>query len=140
MKTRASYFVNDYSYISWWDKSFSNRINKNSTLCINQLFLLGTFYFIFLQTFLLIDSVSDFWDLNSWIFCATFYLSSKFLIFATFWMLWMLVIMNEVKHMILHGSHVWQMKSLKPLVTQTFLVSLVKWIRSWSHFSWITNH
>ena len=32
----------------------------------------------------------------------------------------MLVAMNEVKHMILHESHVLQMTSLKPLVTQTF--------------------
>ena len=61
-----------------------------------------------------------FWDLNSWIFCATFHFSSEFLIFATFWMLWMLVAMNKVKHMILHESHVLQMTSLKPLVTQTF--------------------
>ena len=46
------------SNISWWGKFFSNSINITFTLCINQFLLLNTFSFIFLQKFLLINSIS----------------------------------------------------------------------------------
>ena len=63
---------------------------------------------------------SVFWALNSWIFCVTSRLVFEFLIFAIFWMLWMLVILNKVKHMALHDTHALQITSWKTLFTQNF--------------------
>ena len=66
------------SYVFRWDKLFSNWINIIFTFSIIQLLLFDDFYFIFLQTFLIINLISVFWDLNRWIICVTFQLVSDF--------------------------------------------------------------
>ena len=51
----------NYLYLTsttfWWGRFFSNSINITFTLCINQFLLLNTVSFIFLKTFLLINSI-----------------------------------------------------------------------------------
>ena len=82
-----------------------------------QSILLLNIFFIFLQTSLFIKSISL--SFEPWIFCVTFHFFFECLIFVYFSMLWMLVIVNEIKLMALHGSHTSQITSSKILVTQT---------------------
>ena len=52
----------------------------------------------------------------------------------------MLVTVNKVKRMALHGSHASQITSSKTLVTQTLFCVSNEILRSWSHASWVTTH
>ena len=45
-----------------------------------------------------------FWALNSRIIYATFYLVSEFLLLVIFWMLWIIIIVNTLKHMVSHAN------------------------------------
>ena len=61
-----------------------------------------------------------FWALSSWIFNVIFDLVSKFLFVLIFWIEWMLVTANKVKHMAQHCLHASQMPPWKTLVAQNF--------------------
>ena len=91
--------------------------------------------FLFLQTFLLISSISLWFD--SWIFChllANLFLSF-WLFLALFWMLWMLITANKQCH-VLHVSRITTRRT--SFTKKRFGVSN-EWARSWSHACQLTN-
>ena len=129
------YFIHHWkradSYIFWRKKFFSNSINISFTLCINQFPFFKIFYFIFLQTFLLICLLRlGHWTVESSVSPLT--LDFEFLIFEISWMFWMLVTMKDISHGV-----TWITCILKTLVTQTFFW-YVQW--SWSHAFWLLNN
>ena len=111
--------------VFWQDKFFNNSINITFTLCITQYLLLNTFSFSWdVPTYQLDFSV--FWlslkQLNLLCHLSSppiLFSVSEFRITVIVWMLRLLVIVNKVKHMALHGSHASQIKSWKTFVTYT---------------------
>ena len=100
----ATYYLAMQKHILWWDTFFNNSINFIFILRISQFLFLNNYSLILLQTFSTYQlDFSVFWLLNSWIFCVAFHSFSEFLIFVTFRMLWMLVAVNKLKRMALHG-------------------------------------
>ena len=98
--------------------------------------------FLLLNTFLLINSISLFFlALKSWIFCVPSILFSvfEFQIFVILWMLYMLVTVDQKKHMAWHGSHDSQVTSWKTL-RKPFLMCPMKCVWSWPHDSWVTKY
>ena len=98
------------------EMSYSATVAKLLSICVS---VNSSFehLFHFLQTSLFIKLISL--SFEPWIFCVTFHLFFEFLIFVYFPMLLMLVTINKVKHMTLHGLHASQIASSKTLVTQT---------------------
>ena len=76
--------------------------------------------FLLMNSFSFISSISLSWALSSWIFNVIFDLVSKFLFVLIFWIEWMLVTANKVKHMAQHCLHASQMPPWKTLVAQNF--------------------
>ena len=68
----------------------------------------------------------------------TFHLISDFLFIILFEMLWMLFMVNKVKHMVCHGSHMSQITDELFLI-HFFSVCPMKLRRHWSHVSWLTT-
>ena len=99
----------------------------------NQLLNLNIFSFLFLQTFLLINSIYRFisvFTLKSsaihWLTC--FRVSSR-LFPVLFWMLWMLVTVHKLCH-VPHTSRITTCGTI--FMERHFSVSK-EWVRSWSH-------
>ena len=117
----ATYTHPTLSYLAIFSyaPSFSTVLSHYVSLSF---FLLNTFSFSWdFSTYQLNFSV--FWAWSSWIFCVTFHFVSEFLTLVIFRMLWMLVTVNKVKHVALHGSHVLQITSWKTVVQTFFDVS-----------------
>ena len=89
--------------------------------------------FFFLQTFLLINSISLCFD--PWIFChpLTNLLPSFWLFLVLFWVLWMLVTMFKPSH-VPHASRITTSGTL--FMERPFSV-FKEWVSSWSHASLI---
>ena len=106
----------------------------------NQLLNLNIFSFLFLQTFLLINSISLCFDY--WIFCQhsltglTTLFSSFWFFLVLFWMLWILVAVHKLSH-VTHASR----KTTSRTIFKERLFSVSKeWVSSWSHAFLITYH
>ena len=87
----AWYFIisnNIRIYIFWWDMLFNNSLYITFTSCYNQFLFCTPFY---ISTWFL--------SLFPWIFCH-FLCCFQFLscFFILFWMLWMPLIVNKLKH------------------------------------------
>ena len=101
---------------------FSDETSSSATVaillspCVSINFFFWTSFSFFFRLFYL---SSQFLSFEPWIFCVTFHLIFKFLIFVYFPMLWMLVIVNKVKYMALHRWHASQITSSKILFTQS---------------------
>ena len=111
-------------------------------LTINQfLFFNSIFYFfIFLfLSFLLINSIA--FTPERWIFCHLLSFFPRFWLFLIhFWMLWLLITVNKLKHMTWHISGCVHRELLlkEHLLRQNFLVYPVRLVWYWSHASWVT--
>ena len=126
------------SYIFWWQMFF----NKNFHIASHGAPISCFFwiYFRFLQTFLLINSISfcsDCWIFYhplhiNWLIC--FWVSwSHFSVL--FWMLRMLVTMNKWCHV----PHASRITTLGKIFTKIPFGLPKEWVRSWSHAFLITN-
>ena len=105
----------------------------------NQLLNLNIFSFLFLQTFLLINSISLFWPLNYLLF--TDYPANWPNLFPNFWllrvllwMLWMLITVHKPCH-VPHASRITTSGTI--FTERRFSVSK-EWVRPWSHAFLIT--
>ena len=114
---------------------FQQQLLHFSTWSSNQLLNLNIFSFLFLQTFLLINSSSL--CFNPWIFCHPLanLFPSFWLFLVLFWMLWMLVTVFKPCH-VLHASRI---TTSGTLFMEKFSVSKES-VRSWSHASLIIYH
>ena len=103
----------------------------------NQFLVLKIFSFLFLQTFLFINSISLCFD--PWIFCHLLLLANLFLavwlFVVLFWMLWMLVTVCNICYV----PHTSRITSWGTMFTEIFLDVSKEWVRSWSHAFLITT-
>ena len=100
----------------------------------NQLLNMNIFSFLFLQTFLLINSISLYFEPR--IFChppANLF-PSFWLLLVLFWIVWMLVTLFNSCHL----SHASRITARGTLFTEKRFSVSKKWVRSWSHASLIT--
>ena len=101
----------------------------------NQFIFLNIFSFLFLQTFLLISSISLCFDY--WIFCCL--LANLFpivwLFLVLFWMLWILVTVHKPCHV----PPASRITTWGKMFKKIFLGMSKEWLRSRSHSSLITN-
>ena len=105
-----------------------NSINNAFTLCITQFPFLKFFPFLFLETFQLINSISPSFEPLKFEPSVSPYILfsvSEFSILAVLWMPSMLLTMNKVNHIVIHGLR--GANSMSDL-------------RSCSHTFWATNH
>ena len=114
---------------------FQQQLLHFSKWSSNQLLNLIIFSFLFLQTFLFINSSSL--CFNPWIFCHLLanLFPSFWLFLVLFWMLWMLVTVFKPCH-VLHASRI---TTSETLFMEKFSVSKES-VRSWSHASLIIYH
>ena len=104
-------YLGRYTY----PKFFSNSTNISFTYCIIP--------YLFLETFLLISSISlsfEPWTVESSVWPFILFNISEFLVFVILWIPWILATVKKKKHIAWHGSHALQIRSWKRLVTQTF--------------------
>ena len=99
----------------------------------DQLLNLNIFSFLFLQTFLLINSISLYFD--PWIFSHPLanLFPSFWLFLVLFWILWMLVTVFKLCHV----SHTLRITTSGTLFTGKLVSVSKQWVRSWSHASLI---
>ena len=122
-------------YIFWWHMFFNNSFGIASYGARINFFFWTFFSFFFLRTFLLSDSISLCFD--PWIFynllIANLFPNFSLLI-VFFWMLWMLVTVNDLCY-VPHVSRItWETN-----FTEIFFGVSKKWARSWSYASLITS-
>ena len=107
----------------------------------NQFLILNSFSFLFLQTFLLINSISL--CFNPWIFCHLLVVCitcfrvlwrSVLAVSCAFWMLWILVTVHKPCH-VLHASRI---TTPGTIFTKICFGVSNKLVRSWSHVFLIT--
>ena len=95
----------------------------------NQLFILNIFSFLFLQTFLLINSISLSFD--PWIF--SHLLGNLFRSFWQFLMLFWMLRMLITMHKPCNVSHASQLTTSGTILTEIFFSVSKEWFRYWSH-------
>ena len=123
-------------YIFWWHMFFNNSFGIAFGIGARITFFFWTFFsFLFLRTFLLIDSISLCFD--PWIFY-NLLLANLFpnfsLLIMFFCMLWMLVTVNDLCYVPQVSRITWETN-----FTEIFFGVSKKWARSWSYASLITS-
>ena len=105
-------------YIFWWGMFFNNSLYVTFTWCISQFLLLNTFYFLFPQTFLLINSI--FLCFDPWIFCQLLIVSKFLTVSCAFVDVVNVVTVNKLKQMACYIPHASQITTQGTNFRQTF--------------------
>ena len=105
-------------YIFWWGMFFNNSLYVTFTWCTSQFLLLNTFYFLFPQTFLLINSI--FLCFDPWIFCQLLIVSKFLTVSCAFVDVVNVVTVNKLKQMACYMPHASQITTQGTNFRQTF--------------------